>query len=95
MYLGSKLLDGQYNLLFNVTENLCDVATNMKKAKIGEIMRPLWEQHTNIPIGCPIDAVSIYYTVVFMHIFFTLKLVTLVRICFAISMDAMNNCTHC
>lgn len=58
VYLGSKLLDGHFNLLFNITENLCDAAEEAKKTNLATVVRPLWTEYTNVPFGCPFEPVS-------------------------------------
>lgn len=58
MYLESGLADGQFHLLFNITENMCNLADEAKASNLTAIVHPLWQQYTNIPIECPIEAVS-------------------------------------
>lgn len=60
LYMGSSLANGHYHLLFNFSQNVCHLADEAKATAIASIVRPLWEAHTNIPFGCPIQAVSIH-----------------------------------
>lgn len=59
VYLGSKLIDGHFSLLFNMTENLCEMAEEAKKTNLVSVVRPIWESYTNAPFGCPFEPVSI------------------------------------
>lgn len=72
VYLGSKLLDGHFNLLFNITENLCEAAEAAKKTNLATVVRPLWTEYTNVPFGCPFEPVSTLFLLLFSHIFLLL-----------------------
>lgn len=58
--MGSSLANGHYTLLFNFSKNLCHLAEEAKASILASFVQPLWEAHTNIPFGCPIQAVSTY-----------------------------------
>lgn len=55
-----KRQDDQFLLLFNISDNVCDRAMEAKSSPIAMLVLPFWKKYTNIPMECPIEAVSTY-----------------------------------
>lgn len=61
--------DGHFQLLFNISENICSLAVEAKASPLAAAIRPLWQQYTNTPLfECPIVPVSIKKKVSFIYI---------------------------
>lgn len=51
-------MDGNSLLLLNLTEDLCHPPEEANGFQLKSIMHSMWLQYTNIPLGCPVEAVS-------------------------------------
>ncbi|XP_031622065.1 uncharacterized protein LOC116340042 [Contarinia nasturtii] len=62
VYFGdeSALADGHFNLLFNISENLCHLAVEAKTSGVASMVRPIWQQYTNLPLECPVETGTYY-----------------------------------
>lgn len=58
MYLDHQPTDGNSHLLLNVTEDMCNPSEEANGFQLKSVLHSVVQQYTNIPIGCPVKAVS-------------------------------------